>query len=457
LDDIVIRYLLSQKRETSEIDFKEIIDIQKNADFCKIVKDIFAMSNYGGGYLVIGFRETPTGRYDPAGVPESYHIDQATIQEKFNAYSNEPLVLDYCEIEKEIENKNRKFAILYVPPSPIILKPIKYATYFDPKVNREKKLFSRDEIFIRRGTQSVHASLNEIKFIESRVKQTEYKISLLSGDPDAVNENLFGNFFPVLKQPEFIYEAEIPENLHFSYFETRQKPYVRPKFSGKLYSFCDLSGEPFGKYLLQDSQKRIRLEDWITSENGKNILIRLLNTELRYVALENKLKFAGKKNTIFFYPTKEKERYEAWEGRFRKTRKRVAFKTYIPETGETVFAHDAAQMRFQFIGDHLYLSILPKVVTTIDGFNITIGPDEGPLKTHLAYDKFNDGYLNLILFWKSRFKKTGDKSLNIHDRVLVSEEPTSLTLDYGIRQDRPAEEFHERADELYSLEAVDLD
>jgi hypothetical protein len=457
MDDIVTRYLLSQKRETSEIDFKLIIDVGKNADFCKMVKDIFAMSNYGGGYLVIGFQETPTGRYEPVGLPENYHIDSATIQEKFNAYSNEPLSLDYSELEKEIGAEKRKFAILYVPPSPVILKPIKYATYFDDKTRKEKKLFSRDEIFIRRGTQSVHASLNEIKYIENRAKQTEYKISILSGEPDVVNENLYGNFFPVIKKPDYVFEAEVSNNIHFRYFETRQKPYVSPKFSGKLYSFCDLSGEPFGKFLKQGSQRKKPLDDWLQCYNTKNILIQLFNTELRYSALENKMKFAGKNKNIFFYPTMEKERYEAWEGRFRKASKRVAFKTFIPETGETIFAHDAAHIHFQFIGEQLFLIILPKIVTTTDGCNITSGPDEGPIKTHLAYDKFNDGYLNLILFWKSRFKKVGEKLLTLHDRIFISEEPTSLTLDFGIRHDRPAEEYSQRADELYSLEAVDLD
>ena len=425
LDDIVTRYLLSQKRETSDIDFKLTIDISNNADFCKIAKDIFAISNYGGGYLVVGFKETPTGRYDPAGLPSDYlHIDSATIQEKFNAYSNEPIALDYCELEKEMQNENkqmvkRKFAILYVPPSPLILKPIKSATYNDPKDNREKKLFSRDEIFIRRGTQSIHASLNEIKYIERRAKQTDYLIGLLSGEPDSINENLFCNFFLVKSSPEFIFEGEIPENVHFAYFETRNTPFVNPIFSNKLYSFCDLSGEPFGKYIIKGSLKRNQLGDWLKSEDTKNLYIRLLNTELRYYALQNNLKFAGRQKNIFYYPTYQTARSESWESRYRKSTKRVAFKTYIPETGETIFAHDAAQMQFQFIGDQLYLSILPKIVTTIDGINSTKGPGEGPMKTRLAYDKFNDGYLNLILFWKSRLQKRGEQELNILNRIVI--------------------------------------
>ena len=375
LDDIVIDFLLSQKRETAEIDFKLFINVSRRAEFAKIAKDIFAMSNYCGGYLVIGFQETATGRFEPLGLPEDFHIEQASLQEKFNSYSNEPLALDYAEVEKEIEGHKKKFAILYVPPAPVVLKPIKYATYFDEKRQRERKLFSRDEILIRRGTQSVHASLNEIKYIEKRSKQTEYRTSLLSGESDTVVENLYGNFFRVIGWPKFIFEAQIPQKIRFSHSETRAKPYVRPKGSKKIYSFCNLDGDPFGKYLIKDSMVKCKAKDFLNAEAKRKVLIWLLNTEIRYVTLEKKLKYAGKKKNLFYYPSETQERYETWDGRFRKTRKRVAFKTCIPKTGETVYAHNAASMRFQFIGDNLYLTILPKIVTTLNGYETTRGPD----------------------------------------------------------------------------------
>jgi hypothetical protein len=87
LDDVVVDFLLSQRRETAELDFKLTLDIRKGSDFAKIAKDIFAMSNYGGGYLIFGFKELKSGRFDPVGLPKDFHVDQATLQEKFNSYS----------------------------------------------------------------------------------------------------------------------------------------------------------------------------------------------------------------------------------------------------------------------------------------------------------------------------------------------------------------------------------
>lgn len=61
LDVIVLNFLLSQRNEDAELDFKRTIEIRKSSGFAKIAKDIFAMANYGGGYIVIGFEETKTG------------------------------------------------------------------------------------------------------------------------------------------------------------------------------------------------------------------------------------------------------------------------------------------------------------------------------------------------------------------------------------------------------------
>jgi Putative DNA-binding domain len=450
LDEIVVDFLLSKKRETSEIDFKLTLDISKNSDFAKIAKDIFAMSNYGGGYLVIGFKEKETGGYEPVGLPQDFHIDSASLQEKFDAYSNAPLALDYKEIEKEIKEDTKKFAILYIPPSPTILKPIKFATYFDVKTKREKRLFSKDEILIRRGTKNDHATLQEIKFIEKRCLETEYRISLLSGEPDIIGEELFGNFFKVKKIPEFIYEADIAKNLRFSFNETRSKPYFRPWNSGKLYSFCNLSEEPFGKYLITDSLKKSKTTSYLESEAKRSFLIKLLNNEIQYSALDMKLKYAGRNKNIFYFTTTENERYIDWEGPYRKSKKRVAYKTQAPDTGEEIFIHDGASIRFQFINDDLHLVILPTVVTTYDGFNVTKGPDEGPTKTHYSYRKFNDSFLKLILFWIYQFKEIGNKTILVNNRIEVSPEPIAIDINIGIRQDRPAEEFHDREDDLYN-------
>ena len=452
LDDIVVDFILSQRRETAELDFKLTLNIRKSSDFVKIAKDIFAMSNYGGGHLVFGFKETKTGSFDPVGLPPDFHVDQATLQEKFNSYSNEPLALGYKEIEKVVGEQTKRLAVIYVPPSTIILKPIKHATYTDR--GKVRLAFRRDEILFRRGTQSVQASQNEIKFIEKRVKDTEYKISLLIGKPDRIMENLYGNFFKVVELPSYIFEAEIPKNIRFMFFETKDTPYIRQ--GEKFYSFCNLNGEPFKKYIRSGSLSKYDVSEFLETQDRRILLIWLLNSEIRNAALKKGLRYDWKNKNIYFYPTDELERYEIWKSRYRKARKLVAKKIYVRQLKRSLFAHDAAIIAFQLVGTDLYLKILPTIVLTHDGYETIRGFREGPVKTRLSYNKFNDAYLNLLLFWISRFKLVGKKTVDLDGRILISTKPVTIKLGWGIMKDRPSTEFKDRKDELFSFEAVDI-
>lgn len=454
LDDIVAEFILSQRRETAELDFKLTFDTRKDSDFAKIVKDIFAMSNYGGGYLVFGFKETKTGTFDPIGLPPSFHVDQAQLQEKFNSYSNDPLAIGYREIEKEVNGEIRKFAVIYVPPSTMLLKPTKYGIYTDG-TGKVRKAFSKDEILFRRGTQCVHASQNEIRFIERRVKETEYKIGLLKGKPDRIKENLYSNCFEVIKLPSDIFEAELPKNIKFAFFETKDTPFIRHT-KEKIYSFCDVGEEPFGKYIRNGSSRKHKLSYFLESQDRKILLTWLLNREIRHVALKKGLRYDWRNKKVYFYPTDKPERYESWEGRFKKSRRLVAKKLYIEQLNRSLFVHSAASISFSLIGTKFYLKILPRIILTHDGYAAIQSFREGIVKTRLSYNQYNDAYLNLVLFWISRFKSPDRKKIDFNGRILVSPEPVTVALNIGIRSDRPSEEFSRRKDELYSFEAVEV-
>lgn len=453
LDEIVIDFMLSQKRETAELDFKLTLDIHKDSDFAKIAKDIFAMSNYGGGYLLFGFQETKTGTFEPAGLLPDFHVDQATLQEKFNAYTSTPLSIGYVEVEREIDGQKRKFAVIYVPPSTEVLKPIKYGVYDDP-AGKVKKAFSKDEILFRRGTQSIHASQKEIKFIEQRASETEYKIGLLSGKPDDVKENLYGNFFEVTKMPSNIYEAELPGNIRFSFFETKETPFIRQ--GERVYSFCDLGQEPFGKYITAGTFREHELASFLETQDKRILLTWLLNSEVRNAAIRKGLRHDHWDKNVYFYPTDGRERYEAWRTSFKKSSRLVAKEIYITQLRRSLFVHPAALISISLVGTKFYLKILPEIILTHDGYETIQGVREGPVKTRLSYNQYNDTFLNLVLFWISRFKSIDGKSVDINGRIFASLEPVTVALDVGLRSDRPSEEFSRREDELYSFEAVEI-
>lgn len=454
LDGIVVEFILAQKRETADLDFKLTLDTRKNSAFPEICKDIFAMSNYGGGYLIFGFAETKTGSFDPVGLPPDFHIDQALLQEKFNSYSNEPLTIDYTEVEREIDGKKRKFALVYIPPSRTVLKPTKYGVYPDND-GKVRKAFSKDEVLIRRGTQSIHASPKEIEYIEKRASETEYKIGLLRGKPDRIRENLYANIFQVVAMPTFIFEAELPRNIRYGFFEIESTPFIRYE-EEKIYSFCDTNGEPFGKYVRKGSFRKHELSSFLETTDKRNLLIQLLNREVRHTSLKKGLRYDSADKNVYFYPTHDPERYESWEGRYRKSNRLVAKKLFVEQENTSLFVHSAAKISFSSFENDLYLKILPRIILTYDGYNTIRGFREGAVKTRLSYNQFNDAYLNLVLFWASRFTSSDCKKIDFGGRVLVSSEPIVTALDVGIKSDRPSEEFSRRKAELYSFEAMEV-
>ena len=59
LGDLMLDFLIEWDKEETFLDFKATLSIAKNAPFAKIAKDILAFSNYGGGFILIGFSEKP--------------------------------------------------------------------------------------------------------------------------------------------------------------------------------------------------------------------------------------------------------------------------------------------------------------------------------------------------------------------------------------------------------------
>ena len=53
----VKNYLFSLAKETPFLDYKKRINIEKNSDFPKFVKDALAFTNYGGVFIFLGMEE----------------------------------------------------------------------------------------------------------------------------------------------------------------------------------------------------------------------------------------------------------------------------------------------------------------------------------------------------------------------------------------------------------------
>ncbi len=123
LDDHVIDFLIGHDKEETYLDFKETISITRDYPFSELAKDFLASLNYGGGWVLVGFRDKPKStleedkkwkrQYIPVGLPPDFHVDQADLQTKYNSYCVHPVTILYSEFHRNLGNGERKFAVIY--------------------------------------------------------------------------------------------------------------------------------------------------------------------------------------------------------------------------------------------------------------------------------------------------------------------------------------------------------
>lgn len=445
LSNYVIKFIKSKNSETPYLDFKLTIDKRKGSDFPQIVKHIFAMSNYGGGWIAIGWKQEKANTFIPVGLPEDYELDQSTLQEKFNSYINEPITLDYTEIKETTTGKEKRFGFIFIPPSAKLLTPNKDGKYFSN--GKEITIFKKEDIFYRRGTQSVHPSQQELEIITKRLKNENYRLSILSGEPDEINENIFSNLFELVKIPEYVYLATKKQLDDSSIKFVLKSAGVFPEFFYKfkewnkqIITFENLSEEtnPYTNLIDSHDVHKELVMLWLNDPEKSRIIMELLNRELTHYAIARGL-YYDKYSDKLFYPTSFDKRFEQWPGRYSKSKKQVAAKIYASQLQRYIFYHAAIHCNFLRIGDKIFFRILPTFIITEDGKRPISGEKEGTIITRLSYNRYNSIYLNNILFWIHQLG-TG-QNIKIKDYLEILANPTMLNTPVGILFDIPSSEF----------------
>ncbi len=466
LGDLMLDFLIDRDKEEPFLDFKETLSIAKDSPFAKVAKDILAFSNYGCGFVLIGFREREEEEEDvegekrnfiPDGLPDAFHIDQADLQEKFNAYLKSPIQLPYCEFFRTFDGAQRKFAAIYVPPSTSVLRPVKSGVYRDGK-GKEHKAFVVNSVLFRRGTQSVVASKEEVAWIEKRAERQGYRLSVLSGQPDVVHETVYSNLFEIVRIPDVIWTASFSQR---SYEASGRKNVqdggersVYVEWSDRLVTFDDISKPESQLWNLVDprSVRQEMVAAWVADPDKQRVLVWLLNKELRFLADRVGLLHEYRKQKFYFSCDGE-SRTETWASRFRASSTlTVAQRMWAQQLKRFIFWHLAVYANFAYLGSRLFLELSPTIQLSEDGRRAIFGEREGTVITRLTYNRYNSSYLNNILFWISRFAQGREGVGLAHGKVLVSAKPVESKLSVGILFDRPSAEPVQEVPEIEIME-----
>ncbi|SMG14211.1 Putative DNA-binding domain-containing protein [Marivirga sericea] len=161
-DRVAFRDLMkSNFGELNYIDFKaEWIDSDKTA------RHILAMANSGGGIIVLGVSEED-GEIEPRGLNKIK--DKADVTNSLNKFLPNNLeyeILDFTYKESEYDKlKGLKFQLILITDLP------RYIPFLS---RSESSTIKKDQIYIRRGTQSIQANYEELQKLFNRRIESEY-------------------------------------------------------------------------------------------------------------------------------------------------------------------------------------------------------------------------------------------------------------------------------------------
>ena len=151
-------------KEGRQVDFKERFDPLSPQDWARIIKDVIAMANSGGGVILFGIKDD--GSYSNFDRNTIIGIDPAVVADKISSYTRE----DFSEFEiLEITRKKRRLAgiLIFSTPTPIVFT--RAGTDVTEDKGKQKPAFVKGSVYFRHGAKSEPGTTSDIKSVIDRV------------------------------------------------------------------------------------------------------------------------------------------------------------------------------------------------------------------------------------------------------------------------------------------------
>lgn len=171
--------LIDLGREEEALDYKRSYDLtgRSTKDRVEMVRDVVAMANTSGGYIVLGVDERRTGgtlAYEPVGISEDHlgGLDIDRLKPQVERYLNVPVPIR-LQVHHLEEYGGYCFALVYVEESPegtIVME--KDGQYQDGN-GRSETVFRAGDVLVRDGGSSRRADQNAMREQVSKMRRRE--------------------------------------------------------------------------------------------------------------------------------------------------------------------------------------------------------------------------------------------------------------------------------------------
>jgi hypothetical protein len=192
--DTHIEKVRNARKESKYIDFKEKFDITQAGEWCEIVKDIVAIANSGGGWILIGAKND--GSSSKADVTEVLTVDPAQITDKIFKYTGE----QFSDFEiQEIEKNGNKLAAIQIKGVTVPLIFTQPGNY-DIGGGKQKTAFGRGTIYFRHGAKSEPGNSKDLR-------------DCINREIEEVRKSWLGNIRKVVTAPSGYKVAVLPKEV----------------------------------------------------------------------------------------------------------------------------------------------------------------------------------------------------------------------------------------------------
>jgi hypothetical protein len=156
-----VEELLSRGRESAKLDYKRQLDPSDTAVKVALVKDVLAMSNTAGGYLVVGVSDQ--GKREGLTRKAAERIDEAVIRAQVAGYTTGPIRIF---VNNDVESNGLRFAIITILP---VSETIIVAESDGNRPGRSKPAFRKGDVLVRHGSASERWNQADVEFLLRRV------------------------------------------------------------------------------------------------------------------------------------------------------------------------------------------------------------------------------------------------------------------------------------------------
>lgn len=147
----------SSKDESDALDFKRGFDPKKTSDWCELIKDMVAMTNSGGGQIVIGIDDD--GARSGEDVSDFLKVDPADFTNKIHKYTAQQFS-DF-RVDK-IDVGGGSIAVMSIGG---VRFPIVFSApgEYEITMGKSKSAFAKGTIYFRHGAKSEPGTSEDLR------------------------------------------------------------------------------------------------------------------------------------------------------------------------------------------------------------------------------------------------------------------------------------------------------